>query len=238
MDTVGCIKGFLIVFCAVFWVSGMSLITVGALCRTTFSRMESFTGPAMTHTPTALAVLGATISLIALSGSIGAWAGSRVLLGLFAGLLMLILAVEIVGGILLYIFSSKVEEEFILKAKAVITEYNMKDKAAIDELQSKFQCCGAVNYTDWFHSRGWHNGTSVPDSCCQLSSKACGKNAVTGKIYHKGCVLAIKIYLEKNAVGLGATCISLVTMEFLGTLLGLCLLHNIPHGKRTKTSDD
>ncbi|KAL4657789.1 CD63 antigen-like [Arapaima gigas] len=238
MDTAGFIKAFLVVFCAVLWVSGVSLITVGALSRTSFSRVEPFAGPATAHIPTALAVLGATISMVAFSGSVGAWAGSRVLLGLFAGLLMLVLGVEIVGGSLLYIFSRKVEEKLTSKSRAVITEYNMKDRAAIDELQRKFQCCGAVNYTDWFYSRGWHNGTSVPDSCCQRSSRACGKNAVTGNIYQKGCVLAIKIYLQKNLVGLGAACITLVTSEFLGVLLGMCLFWNVPRGTKTTDSND
>uniref|UniRef100_A0A915DP98 Uncharacterized protein n=1 Tax=Ditylenchus dipsaci TaxID=166011 RepID=A0A915DP98_9BILA len=45
-------------------------------------------------------------------------------------------------------------------------------------MQSKMQCCGVDNYTDWFYSLQWPNHRFVPDSCCDASLFNDAKNSM------------------------------------------------------------
>ncbi|XP_018027664.1 CD63 antigen [Hyalella azteca] len=50
---------------------------------------------------------------------------------------------------------------------------NSSAAAMWDEIQNEVECCGVVDYNDWFTS-GFGDGMSVPDSCCLLPSTGCG----------------------------------------------------------------
>uniref|UniRef100_W5N1Y4 Tetraspanin n=1 Tax=Lepisosteus oculatus TaxID=7918 RepID=W5N1Y4_LEPOC len=213
--------------CCLLQVSGIALIIVGEISRTSYNEFESFTGGGLSHIAVLLIVVGVAISITAFLGCLGAWLDNSILLGLFTGILILILTLEIVAGILFYVFRAKVESKITKKAKEVIKKYDIRDRAIIDDIQDQFHCCGAENYTDWFVSGGWKNHRAVPDSCCRLESEDCGHIITSDNIYLKGCVKSIKEFLKKNLVWIGAACIALGLVEILGVVLGVCLLNNI-----------
>ncbi|XP_036408783.1 meiosis-specific coiled-coil domain-containing protein MEIOC [Megalops cyprinoides] len=161
---------------------------IGAVSRNAFVEVESFTTVGLYHTSLLLIVVGVVISIIAFMGSIGAWTDNDVLLGML-------------------------EQKITMKAKEMIYEYSTKNRAAINEVQRKFHCCGAVNYTDWFHSKGWQNTSDVPHSCYREDFKPCEHSFNINSIYQRGCVQAIKEYLKKHMAGAGLTCIGLGIME-------------------------
>ncbi|XP_031690832.1 CD63 antigen-like [Oncorhynchus kisutch] len=148
------------------------------MSQPTYTEMESFThiSQGLSHTSILLIVVGIIVSLLAFLGSIGAWSDSRLLLGLFTHFLMLILSLQIVSGILFYVFRNKVERRITLKVNA---------KVAIDDLQHAFRCCGAENYTDWL-LQGSHGHISfVSHSCCHADSVACVNVVTTDNIYQR-----------------------------------------------------
>ena len=61
-----------------------------------------------------------------------------------------------------------------------------KEKAkSWNTLQSRYECCGIHNYTDWYTVL--HN--TVPDTCCKVCNPGCGKNvSVPVKFYPNGCL--------------------------------------------------
>ncbi|XP_055782093.1 tetraspanin-21-like [Salvelinus fontinalis] len=89
----------------------------------------------------------------------------------FTEILVMILTIEIVAGISLYVLRSKDNQK---KARSVISEYSVKNRPVIDDVQDEFHCCGAENYINWFRSKGWGNRSSVPDSCCLVEYDFCG----------------------------------------------------------------
>ncbi|CAB1341719.1 unnamed protein product [Coregonus sp. 'balchen'] len=149
--------------------------------------VESFThmSQGLSHTSILLIVVGIIVSLLVFLGSIGAWSDSRLLLGLFTGFRMLILSLQIVSGILFYVFRNKVERRITLKAKEVIMKHSPRDKVAIDDLQDAFHCCGAGNYTDWLLQSSHGNISVLPHSCCHVDSVACVKVVTTDNIYQR-----------------------------------------------------
>nr|XP_006638228.1 PREDICTED: tetraspanin-9-like [Lepisosteus oculatus] len=194
--------------CCLLQVSGIALIIVGEISRTSYNEFESFTGGGLSHIAVLLIVVGVAISITAFLGCLGAWLDNSILLGLFTGILILILTLEIVAGILFYVFRAKcddmvkklgclgclfvvfngvfwVESKITKKAKEVIKKYDIRDRAIIDDIQDQFHCCGAENYTDWFVSGGWKNHRAVPDSCCRLESEDCGHIITSDNIYLK-----------------------------------------------------
>lgn len=45
-------------------------------------------------------------------------------------------------------------------------------------VNKQLDCCGSVNYTDWWKNPGFANTSSVPDSCCKHPAKDCGLGAL------------------------------------------------------------
>ncbi|KAM9560698.1 CD63 antigen-like [Salvelinus alpinus] len=143
---------------------------------TTYTEIATFTGRALSRTSMLLIaegiiVVGITVSVISFLGCFGARTDSR---SLRASILVMILTMEIVAGISLYVLRSKVDEIIKKKARSVISEYSVKNRPVIDDVQDEFHCCGAENYTNWFRSKGWGNRSSVPDSCCLVEYDFCG----------------------------------------------------------------
>uniref|UniRef100_A0A4W3H4F8 CD63 antigen-like n=1 Tax=Callorhinchus milii TaxID=7868 RepID=A0A4W3H4F8_CALMI len=62
----------------------------------------------------------------------------------------------------------------------------------------QFQCCGNINYTDWFSIPPFNK--TVPDSCCKTPSPDCGLNTTSSNIYQIGCVNLIDKWLKENFV--------------------------------------
>ncbi|XP_033911441.1 CD63 antigen-like [Acipenser ruthenus] len=224
IEKIGCIKFLLIFFNSVFWASGIALIVMGAVSRSSYAQFESFTGGGLSQCAVVIIVVGVVITAISFLGCFGAWTDNRYLLGLFTAVLIIILIIEMAAGIVLYVFRSKVEGKIKNQAKKVIIEYNPNLVAIIDDIQDKFHCCGAENYTDWLESSGWKRNNSVPDSCCRVEREDCGNNITAGNIYYKGCVGSIKTFLQKKLKWIAAVCIGLGLVEITGAVLGCLVL--------------
>ncbi|XP_070304788.1 CD63 antigen-like [Salvelinus sp. IW2-2015] len=205
-----------------FWVSGIAFIAIGSMSLTTYTEIATFTGSALSRTSMLLIaegiiVVGITVSVISFLGCFGARTDSR---SLRASILVMILTMEIVAGISLYVLRSKVDEIIKKKARSVISEYSVKNRPVIDDVQDEcIHCCGAENYTNWFRSKGWGNRSSVPDSCCLVEYDFCGQSS--------SCVQTIRQYPGKNLVWVAAACIGLGVVEVFGALLGMCLFQDL-----------
>ncbi|XP_045924836.1 CD63 antigen-like isoform X2 [Micropterus dolomieu] len=200
------IKCWFIFFNTLFLASGVALISIGALQYSTYSQMGTFAGSSLSKI---------AIVLIA-----------------FICILIVIIILEILTGAAFYIFRSRtallqMNSAINAKARGVIYDYSLENRHSINRIQEKFGCCGADSYTDWSRSVGWENHKAVPDSCCVVKTEGCGQD--TSKVHTKGCIWAIKLFLLKNLVWVGAVCIALGVTEVFGVLVGVCLCLKIKH---------
>ncbi|XP_051273788.1 CD63 antigen-like isoform X1 [Dicentrarchus labrax] len=218
-------KCMFIFFNALFLASGVALITIGALQYTTYLQMGTFAGSGLSKIAIVLIAVGVTIALISLLGHAGAFFDNSSMVACFICILIVIIILQILTGAAFYIFRSRtallqMNSAINTKARLVIYEYSPENRHAINRIQEKFRCCGADSGTDWSRSVGWENHDAVPDSCCVVKSEGCGQNQE--KIHTKGCVWAIKLFLLKNLVWVGAVCIALGVTEVFGVIVGVC----------------
>ncbi|XP_070846048.1 CD63 antigen-like [Chaetodon trifascialis] len=224
------IKCVFIFFNAIFLASGVALITIGALQYTTYSQMGTFAGSGLSKIAVALIAVGVTIALVSILGHVGAFFDSSSMLGCFICILIVIILMEVLTGAAFYIFRSRtavlqMNSGINSKARGVISEYRPEDRHAINRIQEKFRCCGADGSSDWSSSVGWENHDAVPDSCCVVKSEGCGQSKQG--VHTQGCIWAIKRFLLKNLLWVGAVCIALGVTEVFGVLVGVCLCLDI-----------
>ncbi|KAA8581494.1 hypothetical protein FQN60_003075, partial [Etheostoma spectabile] len=174
--------------------SGVTLIIIGVQQHLTYSQMGTFAGRGLIKMAIVLIAVGSTIALVSLLGHLGAF---------FDKYSMVACTVALKGA--------KSAMDYNSRTQRVIHEYSPEKRHTIDQIQEKFKCCGADGPTDWSSSVGWVNHDAVPDSCCVEKSQGCGKNK--NKVHKKGCITAIRIFVLKNLVWVGAVCIALGVSE-------------------------
>ncbi|XP_023135346.1 CD63 antigen-like [Amphiprion ocellaris] len=224
------VKCGFIFFNSLFLASGVALITIGALQYSTYSQMGTFAGSSLSKIAIVLISVGVTIAIVSLLGHVGAFTNNSSMVSCFICILIVIIILEILTGAVFYIFRSKTailqaNSAINNKARGVINEYKVEKRHAINRIQEKFSCCGADSYTDWSKSVGWENHDAVPDSCCMVKTEGCGQDKAN--VHTKGCISAIKLFLVKNLLWVGAVCIALGVTEVFGVLVGVCLCLDI-----------
>ncbi|XP_041819278.1 CD63 antigen-like [Chelmon rostratus] len=224
------IKCMFIFFNTVFLASGVALIIIGALQYTTYSQIGTFAGSGLSKIAIVLIAVGVTIALVSLLGHVGAFLNNSSMVSCFICILIVIIIMEVLTGAAFYIFRSRtallqMNSGINSKAREVIYEYKPENRHAINRIQEKFRCCGADGSADWSKSVGWENHNAVPDSCCVVKSEGCGQKKE--EVHTKGCIWAMKHFLLKNLVWVGAVCIALGVTEVLGVLVGVCLCLDI-----------
>ncbi|XP_056222342.1 CD63 antigen-like isoform X1 [Seriola aureovittata] len=224
------VKCMFIFFNTLFLASGVALITIGVLQYSTYTQIGTFAGGGLSKIAIVLIAVGVTIALISLLGHVGAFVNNSSMVTCFICLLIVIILLEVFTGAAFYIFRSRtallqMNSGINSKAQEVISEYSPGNRHAINRVQEKFSCCGADSYEDWSESVGWENHDAVPDSCCVVKTEGCGQDKSLA--HKKGCTWAIKLFLLKNLVWVGAVCIALGVAELFGVLVGVCLCLDI-----------
>ncbi|XP_026207536.1 CD63 antigen-like [Anabas testudineus] len=227
-------KCWFIFFNSLFLASGIALIAIGALQYSTYTQIGTFAGSSLSRIAVVLIVVGVAIVLISLLGHVGAFLDNSSMLACFICILIVIILLEVFSGAAFYIFLRRIpflqmNSGMNSKARAVISNYSPENRHSINRIQEKFRCCGADSYADWYKSKSWGNPKAVPDSCCAVKREGCGQDK--RKIHTKGCITAIKIFLLRNLVWVGAVCIALGIGEVFGVLVGVCLCMNIKRKK-------
>ncbi|XP_028287663.1 CD63 antigen-like [Parambassis ranga] len=210
--------------------SGLALITIGVLQYSTYSQMGTFAGDGLAKIAIVLIAVGVTIALVSLLGHLGAFFNNSSMVAGFICILIVIIVLEVLTGAAFYIFRSRtallqMDSAINTKARGVIHEYSPEKRHDINRIQEKFHCCGADSYADWASSEGWKNHDALPDSCCREKTEGCGQDKK--KVHTRGCIKAIKRFLLKNLVWVGAVCIALGVTEVFGVLVGVCLCLDI-----------
>ncbi|XP_042200264.1 CD63 antigen [Callorhinchus milii] len=222
-----CIKYLIFIFNFLFWVSGIALIVVGILVQTQMNGTFLISDSSASGAPIVIIVVGVVINFVAFFGCCGAWKENYCMVTTFAILITLIFLIEIAAAIAGYIFKDQIRG--VLESKFNETMHNYSNKnASIDQLQKKFQCCGNINYTDWFSIPPFNK--TVPDSCCKTPSPDCGLNTTSSNIYQIGCVNLIDKWLKENFVIVAGVALGIALFQLLGIIFACVLMKGIRSG--------
>jgi len=167
-----------------------------------------------------LLVVGIIIVATALVGCIGASCDKLWPLRIFLGIVILVFILQVIIGILAYVYREKTIEKFGDRIGFVIPKYSTDGdiKKAVDKAQRYFECCGIKEPSDWNRNL---DVRGVPDSCCQDETENCGsrikpnvKNAPN--LQSSGCEDKFRTWVETKLDTIGATALAMAILHILG----------------------
>ncbi|XP_065345778.1 CD63 antigen-like [Cloeon dipterum] len=236
------IKYLLFVFNLVFVITGIVILTIGAVILAEYGTYEGLLDGNYYSTPGLLISIGVIIFLVAFFGCCGSIKENYCMVLTFAVLMIAIFILEVAGGMAGYMLSSKAEPLLKKNMMEMLPQYNSTtgpwNREDWDSLQKNFKCCGVESPADWMTHTALFNETfRYPLSCCSLDDpKKCSLDAppsnATG-IYKDGCLMSLEKFVSDNAITIGGTGIGIAVIQLIGVVLTCTLAKNIKQGYET-----
>ncbi|KAI1237991.1 hypothetical protein IHE44_0014091, partial [Lamprotornis superbus] len=184
-----------------------------------------------------LVVAGVVVMVTGILGCCATFKERRNLLRVYFILLLCIFLLEIIAGILAYIYYQQLSLELKQNLKNTMTQkYRTEGEesvtSAVDKLQQEFKCCGSNNYTDWADSlwikSSGASGRKVPDSCCKTITDLCGRRDHPSNIYKEsGCITKLENFIQEHLKIIGAVGISIACVQIFGMIFTCCLYKSL-----------
>lgn len=260
-----CIKYILFAVNFLFFVMGIASVALGiyalvdkndlnALTKIdSDGKLEDFNAVGLLQSGAIVLIVGgACLLILGFLGCCGAVKEVRCLLATYAGIVILILIIQVVAAALAIAFRSRVEDYFqeaMIKAMKKNYDGNItSDNAfsrAFDFAQVYFECCG-VNGTDNFMDTPWYakrGSNQVPDTCCELKDrdkfyddnvlelkdKSCPTKAPSDSNpnTNKPCYNSIMDWIKSRAGIVIGIAFGIVFIEIIAVVFACCLYRSI-----------
>ncbi|XP_041709187.1 tetraspanin-11-like isoform X1 [Coregonus clupeaformis] len=232
-----CLKYLLFVFNVLFWVGGAAVMGVGIWTLIDKSDYLSLLASSTFAVSAYILILaGALVMVTGFLGCCAVIREQRSCLSTYFCCLLLIFLIELVAGVLAYVYYQRLSEELKQHLNQTMTEnYAQPGKEAItlavDRLQQDFKCCGSNNSFDWLHSVYVTSAESerrvVPDSCCKTITTLCGCRDHPSNIYKTegGCITKLEQFLADHLLIIGAVGIGVACLQLAGAMLTACFIY-------------
>uniref|UniRef100_A0AAY4CU10 Tetraspanin n=1 Tax=Denticeps clupeoides TaxID=299321 RepID=A0AAY4CU10_9TELE len=243
------VKYLLFFFNVVFWAISVVLISIGVYARVIKHAETAMAG--LTVDPAVLLmVVGVLMFLLTFCGCVGSLRENICLLQTFCICLTIIFLLQLLAGVLGFVFSDKARNKVSQLINKAIVHYrqDIDLQNLIDFGQKEFACCGGVAYTDWSRNM-YFNCTpdnpsnercSVPYSCCLRSKKEAVINTMCGQgmqeldylkagvhIHTNGCIDKLVNWIHSNMFLLGGVALGLAIPQLVGIFLSQVLIKQI-----------
>ncbi|KAL7305012.1 hypothetical protein TKK_0002801 [Trichogramma kaykai] len=191
--------------------------------------------------------IGCLTFLVAFFGCCGAWFQSRCLLITYFSLVILVFLAEFMLGSLAFIFKDQVgitmKEQLYNGIQEHYSDENVHESGTFanfwDYIQSTFQCCGVDKYNDWYNIKAWPREERVPDSCCRVRERYCGKQYENDdrqlNWYQDGCSAAIQMWLVQRLHFVGSVGLAIGFVQLFGLIASMILFCTVRHKRSTHT---
>ncbi|XP_029901968.1 tetraspanin-33 [Myripristis murdjan] len=243
------VKYLLFIFNFIFWIIALVMVSIGVYARV-MKHAEAALACVTVDPAILLMIVGVLMFFLTFCGCVGSLRENICLLQTFCICLTVIFILQLVAGILGFIFSDKAQNKVTEIISNAIVHYrdDIDLQNLIDYGQREFSCCGGVTYTDWSQNM-YFNCTkenpsnercSVPYSCCLISKEEavintmCGHNIQqetypnAGKVIHtNGCIDKLVNWIHSNLFMLGGIALGLAIPQLVGILLSQILINQI-----------
>ncbi|CAM2097493.1 unnamed protein product [Caretta caretta] len=231
------LKYLLFVFNFFFWVGGAAVMAVGIW--TLVEKSDYLNILASSTFAVSACILIFAGGLVMITGFLGFCAiirEQRSCLSAYFSMLLLIFLIELVAGVLAYVYYQRLSQVLKQHLTRTLTEnYALPGKThithSVDRLQQEFKCCGSNSSDDWQHSiyilSVESSGRVVPDSCCKTVTFKCGKRDHPSNIYkvEGGCITKLEQFLADHLLIMGAVGIGVACLQLLGAGLTTCFIY-------------
>ncbi|KAF4523166.1 hypothetical protein B566_EDAN002424 [Ephemera danica] len=174
---------------------GLALMILGAFLATTLHQYSEFlpTNISVTVPGTLLVMVGIVVIIVAICCFCGTSRESPFVICMFGMLLLLILVLEMAGGILAYKYRGNLKSELgisMFEFERIAATPGGDQASAMkawDYIQPSLLCCGTETYEDW----SFIFGVPVPKSCnCDLNTVPAPRCTTTPQgstVFSQGC---------------------------------------------------
>ncbi|XP_008327774.2 tetraspanin-10 [Cynoglossus semilaevis] len=244
------LKYFLFLCTLLFTVLGLLVLGLGMwglISKESFAKEK--VGSIGTDPMLLLVTLGLLLTMLCLSGCVGALRENSCLLKLFSAAVLVLVSAQVLAAILLYSLQDQLGgylRSGILTAMARYQD-DLDLRFITDEIQTNLQCCGADNYRDW-EVNIYYNCSApgvlacgVPATCCvnplengTVWNSQCGVGAqlldeftAQSVIFLGGCLGGISRWVELHNGVIGTVCIVVLGTQILTLFITTWLLETI-----------
>lgn len=185
-----------------------------------------------------LIVAGIIVMITGFLGCCATFKEQKGLLRLYFVLLMFIFLLEVLAGVLAYVYYQQLNAELKENLRETMVEkYKQTNQDhitdAVDKLQQEFKCCGSNSSSDWSESVWIRSDASkervVPDSCCKTPTNECGKRDHPSNIYkvEGGCITKLENFILDHLKIIGAVGIGIACVQIIGMIFTCCLYRSL-----------
>ncbi|KAM9334478.1 tetraspanin-33 [Symphorus nematophorus] len=243
------VKYLVFMFNFIFWIISLVMVSIGVYARM-MKHAEAALACLSVDPAVMLLVVGVLMFIITFCGCVGSLRENICLLQTFCICLTVIFMLQLIAGILGFIFADKARNKVTEMINKAIIHYreDLDLQNLIDFGQREFGCCGGVTYTDWSQNIYFNCSNenpsrercSVPFSCCIISTDKVVINTMCGQgvqlleyvdagtlINANGCIDKLVNWIHSNLFLLGGIALGLAIPQLVGILLSQILINQI-----------
>ncbi|XP_022920882.1 CD63 antigen-like [Onthophagus taurus] len=221
-----CVKYLLFCFNLLFAVSGIAILTVGAIIHTVYHHYSRFVDPTFESAPIFFIIVGVIVFVVAFFGCCGAVRENHCMVITFSVLILLIFGLEAIVGIAGYIRRNDVES--MLENRLNESMYNYFNQSGVEKswniLQHEMKCCGMNGPSDW---RQITQNNTLPHTCCPdtVNDGTCTINSLN--VYKASCLEELKDTIVTYGALIGGVGIGVALVQIIGVIFACCLARSI-----------
>jgi len=199
-----CVKTLMFIFNFIIWLAGAAILIIGIVVAVNNPFKNYFTVTInfnQAYWIVVLVIIFATAAIlvaIGFLGCCGACKENSCMLKMYAAILFILIALEIVGIVLIAVFHNQIQQdlESNMLNQTTASYFNETSNDALsiawNEMMVDLQCCGVMSYVDWstsqYHAKYTNN--PVPATCCRWNG-----DAITGSpVNLSNCYVEAKGY--------------------------------------------
>lgn len=231
-----CAKYFLLFFNLIIWLSGGIFLSCGILVLYKRDLHELFALlsydsqliPSFQHIGLILIIIGTLIFLLGLIGCCGSVRESRVLLGLYVFLIILVMGGELIVSMYTVFLSNEWDTRLPNTLKRRLLTYNYSTpkqfELDLDVVHRQFSCCGIAGPSDFYNNPDYKTfDKHLPQSCCnRLLNGIC----LEIDSYRVGCYRTVNNYVHNYLQVIVAIGIVMAVIELIALILAVCVCRN------------
>uniref|UniRef100_A0A8C2ZPU9 Tetraspanin n=1 Tax=Cyclopterus lumpus TaxID=8103 RepID=A0A8C2ZPU9_CYCLU len=192
------LKYFLIISNLVFTVLGLLVLVLGMwglISKQSFAQEKI--GSIGTDPMLVFLTLGFVLTVLCLSGCVGALRENCTLLKLFSAAVLALITAQVLAAIVAYSLQVQVGGYLRSGMLAAMVRYqdDLDLRFITDEIQSNLQCCGADNYRDW----EYYNCSAPGVLACGVPATCCVDPLENGTVWNSQCGLGAQLLDEFSA---------------------------------------
>uniref|UniRef100_A0A8C3G3D6 Tetraspanin n=1 Tax=Cyclopterus lumpus TaxID=8103 RepID=A0A8C3G3D6_CYCLU len=218
-----CIAYFLIISNLVFTVLGLLVLVLGMwglISKQSFAQEKI--GSIGTDPMLVFLTLGFVLTVLCLSGCVGALRENCTLLKLFSAAVLALITAQVLAAIVAYSLQVQVGGYLRSGMLAAMVRYqdDLDLRFITDEIQSNLQCCGADNYRDW--------ELNIYYNCsCGLGAQLLDEFSAQSVIFLGGCLGGMSRWIEQHEGVIGTVGIIVLGVQIVTLFITTRLLESI-----------